>query len=84
MRTKKRCERKKDAKEKKAKKRCEGKKDVKEKSRERKKDAKVKKDNKGSSSSFTTKESRGRAKPLSGLKRFYFLKRFTLEFDSYD
>ena len=45
------------------------KKDVREKRRERKVDAKVKKGDKGSSS--TTKESRGRAKPLDGLNMYF-------------
>ena len=77
---KKRREGKKDAKEKKTqrKKRCEWKKmwrkkDAKEKKTwkkkrlERKIDAKVKREDKGSSSSSATKESRGPAKPLAGL-----------------
>ena len=62
-------ERKKDVKEKDAKDAIE-KKDAKGKKTQKKKDAKVKKEDKGSS--FTTKESRGQAKPLTGLKRMIF------------
>ena len=68
MPMKKRCQRKKDAKEKKY---VKEKKTRMKKRRERKKDAKVKKGGKGFSSSYAsaTKESRGRAKPLASLKK---------------
>ena len=57
---KKRCERKKDAKEKKAKKDTKEKKTRKKKRRERKKDAKVKKEDKGSSSSVQLRNQKAR------------------------